>query len=41
MVQLRIERFDSPAETRTFEKGRFELIEVGGMTIGRATYDPG
>jgi hypothetical protein len=30
MVQLRIERFDSPAETRTFEKGRFELIEVGG-----------
>jgi quercetin dioxygenase-like cupin family protein len=41
MDQLRIERLDSPAETRTFEKGRFELIEVGDMTIGRATYDPG
>jgi quercetin dioxygenase-like cupin family protein len=41
MAELRIERFDSPAETRAFDKGRFELIEVGGMTIGRATYEPG
>jgi quercetin dioxygenase-like cupin family protein len=24
-----------------FVKGRFELIHVGGMTIGRATYEPG
>lgn len=41
MGELRIERFESPTETRTFERGRFELIEVGGMTIGRATYEPG
>jgi quercetin dioxygenase-like cupin family protein len=41
MAELRIERFDSPSETRIFEKGRFELIQVGGMTIGRATYEPG
>jgi len=26
---------------RTFEKGKFELVRVGGMTIGRATYEPG
>ena len=36
-----IKRFDSPDEVRTFEKGRFELVHLGGMTIGRATYQPG
>ena len=32
---------DSPSDTRTFEKGRFETYEVGPMTLGRATYEPG
>jgi quercetin dioxygenase-like cupin family protein len=41
MSELRIERFESPTEERTFEKGRFELIEIGGVTVGRATYEPG
>ena len=41
MSELRIERFEAPAETRTFEKGSLELVEIGGMTIGRATYQPG
>jgi quercetin dioxygenase-like cupin family protein len=41
MAGLAIERFESPTETRTFEKGRLDVIEVGGMTIGRATYEPG
>jgi len=36
-----LKRFDQPDETRTFEKGRFELVHIGGMTIGRATYQPG
>jgi len=26
---------------RTFEKGKFEIVHIGGMTIGRATYQPG
>jgi quercetin dioxygenase-like cupin family protein len=26
---------------RTFEKGKFELVRIGGMTIGRATYEAG
>jgi len=34
-------RFEQPDETRVFEKGRFELVTIGGMTIGRATYEPG
>jgi len=40
-VDLLIKRFDAPDEVRVFEKGRFELVRVGGMTIGRATYEPG
>ena len=36
-----LKRFDQPDEVRTFEKGRLELVTVGGMTIGRATYEPG
>jgi quercetin dioxygenase-like cupin family protein len=42
MVDLvTLKRFDSPDETRVLVKGRFELIHVGDMTIGRATYEPG
>jgi mannose-6-phosphate isomerase-like protein (cupin superfamily) len=36
-----IKRFDTPDEVRTFDKGKFELVRLGGMTIGRATYQPG
>jgi quercetin dioxygenase-like cupin family protein len=40
-VDLTLVNLESPAETRTFEKGRFELYRVGPMTLGRATYEPG
>lgn len=36
-----VKRFDNPDETRTFFKGKFELVQVGKMTIGRASYEPG
>jgi len=36
-----LKRFDAPDEVRTFEKGRFELVNIGGMSIGRATYELG
>lgn len=32
---------ESPDEVRTFEKGRLELATVGGVTFGRATFQPG
>ncbi len=41
MLDVILKRFDTPDETRTFPKGKFELIHIGGMTIGRATYEPG
>ena len=36
-----LKRFETPDETREMAKGRFELIHLGGLTIGRATYEPG
>ena len=36
-----LKRFEQPDELREFEKGRFEIIHFDGMTIGRATYEPG
>lgn len=36
-----LKRFESPDEVRVLEKGRFELVRLGGLTIGRATYEPG
>jgi quercetin dioxygenase-like cupin family protein len=33
--------FESPDETRVMQKGKFELVRIGGITIGRATYEPG
>ena len=36
-----LKRFDSPEETRVFEKGRLEVVRIGGMTVARATYQPG
>ena len=40
-VDVILKRFEQPDETRNFELGRFELVTLGGMTIGRATYQPG
>ena len=34
-------RFEKPDEVREFEKGRFEIVRIGGVTVGRATYLPG
>ena len=36
-----IKRFEQPDEVRTFTKGKFEIVKIGSMTIGRASYEPG
>lgn len=41
MPDLVLKSFDKADETREFENGKFEVISIGGMTIGRATYAPG
>src|SRR5690348_14500977 len=43
MSSLRAERksLNSPDETRTFPKGKLEIVTVGGTSMGRATFEPG
>src|SRR5512145_3157051 len=41
MVDVILKRFEAPDETRVLVKGRFEVVTLGGVTIGRATYEPG
>jgi hypothetical protein len=41
MLDIITKRFDEPDEVRTFDKGKFEIVRIGGLTIGRATYLPG
>ena len=36
-----LKRFEEPDHVRHFDKGKFEVVEIGGMTIGRAIYAPG
>lgn len=32
---------NTPGETRTFARGKAELVTVGGSTVGRFTFEPG
>jgi quercetin dioxygenase-like cupin family protein len=36
-----LKRFETPDDVRHMEKGKFEIVRIHGMTIGRATYQPG
>jgi quercetin dioxygenase-like cupin family protein len=41
VLEVILKSFEHPDETRHFEKGKFEIVQIGGMTVGRATYEPG
>jgi quercetin dioxygenase-like cupin family protein len=41
MLGVILKSFENPDETRIFEKGKLEIVRIGGMTLGRATYEPG
>ena len=40
-VEVILKRFEQPDDVRVMTKGKFEIVRLGGMTIGRATYEPG
>jgi hypothetical protein len=40
-IAVILKSFDTPDEVRVMRKGWLELVHLGGMTIGRATYEPG
>ena len=39
--QIQKRSMSKPDERRTFEKGKVELITLGDVTFGRATFEPG
>ncbi len=42
MASMEVEHIDSPDETRPFaDKGRAQVVRVGGTTILRGTFEPG
>jgi hypothetical protein len=36
-----LKSFDSPDEVRHMVKGKFEIVRLGNITLGRASYEPG
>ncbi len=41
MAPMEKKTFLQPEATRTFDKGKLELVTLGGVTFGRATFEPG
>jgi hypothetical protein len=41
MIDVILKKFETPDEVRNMPKGKFEIVRLGGLTIGRATYQPG
>jgi hypothetical protein len=41
MAGVEKKSFDSPDETRTPDKTTLEMINLGGATVGRGTFQPG
>jgi len=41
MGKIEKQNLSSPHETRTFDKGKFEVVKLGGISVGRATFHPG
>jgi quercetin dioxygenase-like cupin family protein len=41
MIEVVLKRFEQPDEVREFALGRLEVVRLGGLTVGRATYEPG
>ncbi|MGH9968657.1 MAG: cupin domain-containing protein [Pyrinomonadaceae bacterium] len=41
MLEVILRTFEKPDETRLFEKGRLDIVRLGGLTVARASYEPG
>ncbi len=41
MTKVERKDFESPDEVRTFEKGKLEIVNIGGGVVGRLTLEPG
>jgi hypothetical protein len=41
MASILVKGFARPDEVREFEKGKIELLDIGGVKVARATFEPG
>ncbi|HYI45248.1 MAG TPA: cupin domain-containing protein [Actinomycetota bacterium] len=41
MAGVEAKSFDSPDESRTPDKTKLDVVQLGGVTAGRATFQPG
>jgi hypothetical protein len=41
VVESESSAFSAPDDVREFDKGRMDVVRVGGSTIGRAVFEPG
>ena len=41
MKSIEVKSFDVPDDTRTFDKGKLDLVNVNGRIVGRGTFEPG
>ena len=39
--EAELKKLSAPDEVRTFERGRMEVVKIGGGVVGRATFEPG
>jgi quercetin dioxygenase-like cupin family protein len=40
-MTVTVRRFETAEDARTFEKGRFDVVSLAGLSVGRARYEPG
>jgi len=41
MKKMEAKSMNRPDEVRSFDKGKVELVKIGGATVGRAVFQPG
>ena len=41
MAKMELKNLNTPDEVRSFEKGKIELVKIGGAVVGRAILQPG
>jgi len=41
MAKMELKNLNAPDEVRTFDKGKLDLINIGGAVVGRGTLQPG
>jgi hypothetical protein len=41
LTKMEVANLNEPDETRKFEKGKLELVKIGGAAVGRGKFDPG